>query len=312
MKSAPIPLGVAAALAMAAACWGGAAVMTKATLAEVPPLTLLVVQLAASLAFLGIILVTQRPTLPGWRESLRLGAIGLLNPGLAYTFSMLGLTRTTVSMSTLIWALEPIVILGLAWALLRERLSRPLLLWAGLAVAGVLLVIGVDAGPDAAAALPGDLLILAGMACCALYTVVTRSAGLNYHPLALLLLQQAFALVLALAIWPAELWSLGPGRLAVVPLTAWGWALASGVVYYALAFWFYVVGLRRAPASLAGLFLNLIPVFGVGGAYLVLGERLSAGQWLGAVLIVAAVSGLVYFNRPVAAEAAGLPVPPSA
>jgi drug/metabolite transporter (DMT)-like permease len=46
----------------------------------------------------------------------------------------------------------------------------------------------------------------------------------------------------------------------------WLWAIASGIVYYGLAFWFYITALKQTSATLAGLFLNLIPVFGVRGA----------------------------------------------
>jgi drug/metabolite transporter (DMT)-like permease len=56
---------------------------------------------------------------------------------------------------------------------------------------------------------------------------------------------------------------------------------------------FYLHGLQRLPASTAGLFLNLIPVFGLSGACLWLQERLTAGQWLGAALILAAVCGTI-------------------
>ena len=59
------------------------------------------------------------------------------------------------------------------------------------------------------------------------------------------------------------------------------------------AFWFYIVGLKRVPASTAGQFLNLIPIFGVTGAAIFLGERLGPMQWLGAILILAAVAGIV-------------------
>ena len=58
-------------------------------------------------------------------------------------------------------------------------------------------------------------------------------------------------------------------------------------VYYGLGFSFYIAGLRHLPASYAGAFLPLIPVFGVAAGYLV-GERLEPRQWLGAVVIVAA------------------------
>jgi drug/metabolite transporter (DMT)-like permease len=65
------------------------------------------------------------------------------------------------------------------------------------------------------------------------------------------------------------------------------------MLYYALAFWLYLTGLRRIPAALAGLFLNLIPIFGVGTGYL-LGERLSSLQALGALLIVTAVGAMLW------------------
>ena len=70
-------------------------------------------------------------------------------------------------------------------------------------------------------------------------------------------------------------------------------AIVSGIVYYALAFWFYIVGLKKIPASLAGLFLNLIPIFAIGGAYIFLGERLGAIQWAGAILILVAVAAML-------------------
>jgi drug/metabolite transporter (DMT)-like permease len=65
------------------------------------------------------------------------------------------------------------------------------------------------------------------------------------------------------------------------------------MLYYALAFWLYLTGLRRIPAALAGLFLNLIPVFGVTTGYL-LGERLGFLQSLGSGLIIAAVGAMLW------------------
>jgi drug/metabolite transporter (DMT)-like permease len=50
-----------------------------------------------------------------------------LNPGLAYTLSMLGLTRTTASVATLLWAAEPVLIVALARLLLREPVTRRLI-----------------------------------------------------------------------------------------------------------------------------------------------------------------------------------------
>jgi drug/metabolite transporter (DMT)-like permease len=56
-----------------------------------------------------------------------------------------------------------------------------------------------------------------------------------------------------------------------------------------LAFWLYLRGLSRVAASVAGAFLNLIPVFGIGAAFVFLGEELNDAQWIGAVMILTSV-----------------------
>jgi drug/metabolite transporter (DMT)-like permease len=83
-----------------------------------------------------------------------------------------------------------------------------------------------------------------------------------------------------------------PGLLG---LTAVGFASAvlSGVLYYAVAYWFYLTGLRRVPASIASASFYLVPVFGVAGGFVFLGDRLSPSQWLGVAIAAIAVIGIV-------------------
>jgi drug/metabolite transporter (DMT)-like permease len=54
--------------------------------------------------------------------------------------------------------------------------------------------------------------------------------------------------------------------------------------------------LKGITTTAAGLCLNLIPVFGLLIAMPVLGERLSALQWVGAVVIVVSVAALTWVN----------------
>ncbi len=285
--------GFMVSLVLAAACWGFGAVMSKYALEQIPPLTLLIIQLVVSVALLWLAVLAQGVRIRLNRDTVRLGLIGILNPGLASMFSLIGLSRTTASISALLWAAEPILIIGFAWFLLGERLTRPVLVCAAFAIAGVVMIAGIDMAAGAGNSLLGNLLIVAGVCCCALYTVLTRRSVAQLAPLAIVALQQTAALVVALLIWPVE-WRGGMStQLAAVRFTAWAWGAAGGLVYYALAFWFYIVGLQRAPASLAGLFLNLIPIFGLGGAYLFLRERLAPAQWLGALVILAAVVAIV-------------------
>jgi drug/metabolite transporter (DMT)-like permease len=298
-------------LILAAACWGLATVISKGVLGYFPPLTLLVIQLTVSASFLWAIVAGQRRHVPISKRNFQLGLIGVLNPGLAYTFSLIGLTLTTASMSTLIWAAEPILILGLAWLILCERLTRPLIAFSVVAIIGVFLVAGIDLDAGRHASVLGNVLTLIGVGCCALYTVLTRRVVANADPIVLVALQQTFALAWALMIWPIE-WSRGElANLTAVSLPVWLLAVASGIIYYGLAFWFYITGLKRASASLAGLFLNLIPIFGVGGAYLFLGERLTIVQWLGAILILTAVVGALRLGRVEPIPVSNLQLPAS-
>ena len=74
-----------------------------------------------------------------------------------------------------------------------------------------------------------------------------------------------------------------------VPLSMVLLAIVSGIIQYALAFWLYLIALQKLSASIASFYLTLIPLFGVGGAYVILGEQLTFWQWIGALCILAAV-----------------------
>lgn len=274
-------------LVAAAACWGVGTVITKQVLADVAPLTLLPIQLAASCVFLMVVAQVSRTPVTWSPQLRRLGALGVLNPGLAYALGLLGLTSISASMSVILWATEPVLIVALAVVLLHDRVPRGLVVTMAVAVAGVLLVVY---RPGAAGAGVGMALTIGAVAACALYTVLARRLLLDDAALTVALVQQmaalAFALLLA-AVGQAvagDAWNVSSLSAGV-----WLGAAASGVLYYGLAFWFYLTGLRQVSASVAGVFITLVPVFGVSAGYLV-GERLSARQWVGAAIVLVAVA----------------------
>ena len=160
----PPAYGVAVAAAvLSAACWGSATVMSKAVLAHMPPLTLLTVQLTASIAVLWLVVLVLRCPVRLDRSSRRASLSGLLEPGLAYTFGIVGLALTTASSAALLGAAEPLFILCLAWLLLKERVGVAMLALAAMATLGILLVIFPDTSAlPGQGSLTGDLLVLAG------------------------------------------------------------------------------------------------------------------------------------------------------
>ena len=303
MLGSPSPRRAILALILAAASWGVGTVISKRAVDEIPPLTLLPVQLAASLVFLIVLtrwrgdVARDRPTPP------ILGRLGILNPGIAYALSLLGLVHISASLSVLLWTTEPLMILLLAAWLLRERIGPLLVALSMTAVAGMLLVIG---GQGADGDLLGVTLTLAGIGCCAVYTVVARRwIGGADSTLRVVAAQQRWALgfaVVALvavtALGTVGTVGGGAGAVAVSP-EGWLSAIVSGVLYYGLAYWLYLSGLREVPAAFAASSFYLIPVFGVSAGYLLLGERLEPPQLLGGAVVLVSVFAIVWRGAPI-------------
>jgi probable blue pigment (indigoidine) exporter len=279
-------------LILAATCWGVGTVISKAALAEFAPLTLLAVQLGSSLVVLAVLLRAQRsPLLAG--APPRLSRLGLLNPGLAYALSLLGLVTITASLAVLLWALEPLLIVGLAGVFLRERITPAFIALSLVAVAGMVVVLW-DPGATSGE-LIGIALTVAGVVCCAVYSVLTRKFIPDAQETGQVVFsQQAYALGLAVVLVVGVI-ALGgsPVSTALTPLGLAS-AIGSGVLYYAGAYWFYLGALRRVPASLAAVSFYLIPIVGLAGSALILGERLEPRQWLGVVVVLGAVLAIVW------------------
>jgi drug/metabolite transporter (DMT)-like permease len=286
---APTSRVAVAALVAAAACWGLGTVVSKQVVDEVEPLTLLPVQLVASCLLLLVVALVRRESFAWSPPVRRLAALGVINPGIAYALGLIGLTTITASMSVLLWALEPVVIMLLAALVLRERIPLGLAAAVAVAISGVLLVVYQ---PGAAGDAVGITLTLVSIGFCALYAVLTRRLMLDDSSLTVVLLQQAAALLFAIALATCVELAGGSGwDLSGHGAEDWLSAAASGILYYGLGFWFFVTGLRRVPASVAGAFLPLIPVFGLAAGYLV-GERLDVRQWIGAAVIMAATAAI--------------------
>ena len=276
------------AIVIACAFWALGTILSKSLLANLPPITVLVIQLAPSVAILWLLVVTKGAVWPPMRMLILLGLLGLLNPGWSYTLNIFGLAETTASVATLLWAAEPILILGLAWVFLGEHLTGRLVATMILAMCGVALVSGL--GTSGLMNSPtgyGSALVLAGVLCCAIYTVIARSLAAD--PLLTVAVQQTVALAWTVAIWPIELRAGAWGIVLALPPQDLAKAAMSGVMYYAAAYWLYLFALKSMPASMAGSFFNLIPVFGIAAAYVFLGERLTPTQWSGGVLVLLAM-----------------------
>lgn len=284
-----VPASAIGCALLASLSWGFGISAVKQALDYLPPAHLLVVQLLFSAVAIGALALMQRVRWPQRRQAVVGGATGILEFGLGYGVGTIGLYLTTASNTALISTSEPFFVLVLAWIILREPLSPRMVACALAAAAGLVLVVAPDTTHARMSLLGGDMLLLFQYFCGGLYAILSRRAVADTDPLALCTLQFGSGCLFAAALVALASMLGLIGEWPSLSVAAVGWALLSGMLQFALPFWLHLVALRHMPASLFSFFLALVPVFGVAGAMLFLGERLTAIQIAGGVILLAAL-----------------------
>lgn len=287
MPREPLPKQILALLALllAAASWGSTATFTKFALSSWEPMTLLLIQiLAANIVLWGAVLL--RGSSPRVPQPWRVARLGLLEPGISYVLITIAVQHTSAANATVIAALESLITLGLAAVILKETLTRSAVGAAIVAACGVL-VLELTGGFGGVYL--GDGLMLLGILAAASYAIGARRIAADHDPLTMTALQFTASLALiapvALLTWCL---ALETPTLAAPP-AAWGAALGVGVLGYAGSFLLYNFALAHLRAGVASMSLNLLPVFGIATAALVLGERITLAGIIGTALILVAV-----------------------
>jgi drug/metabolite transporter (DMT)-like permease len=295
---------VAAAL-VATLCWGAGMTLTKLALNYFEPALLLVIQLIASVGFLVCVACALRVRRPSLKSLAGIWWLGVLEPGLAYFLGLEGLKRISAAEAVVLSSTESILVVVLAWLFVKERLRGTVLVLAVIGASGAVLVAGSHFGVGStAASLSGDALLIGGVLCAAAYVVLSSRVASVTEPLSALIAQQGVAVLLAVGM--VVFFGTRPLAIQHVAMQGWALAVASGIVQYACAFWFYLWALKGLSAGVAGLYLSLIPVFGLLVAIPVLGDHLTAVQWLGAALIVGSVVVLTWLRDEHQAAAASV------
>jgi drug/metabolite transporter (DMT)-like permease len=220
-----------------------------------------------------------------WKALLGLGIIGI---GSHNALAYLGLRYTTAVNGVILNSFIPVMIVGLSWALLRERLASLQVAGIAVSLAGVLTILsrGSLAMLLSFRLNGGDLLIILSMAMWSIYTIALRYRPRGMHFLSFLFVIACIGDLAILPFYVAESafgeaihWTKGAA------LALGGVALFSSVVAYI----FWNRGVEEVGASVAGLFVHLMPVFGVVLAWLILDERLAPFHVAGIALILCGI-----------------------
>jgi drug/metabolite transporter (DMT)-like permease len=217
---------------------------------------------------------------------LALAAIGIAgHTALAY----IGLNYTTATNGVILNSFIPVLIVAIAWISFGERLSLAQVAGIGVSLAGVLAILS-QGSLAALAALrlnAGDLLVIVSMAMWAVYTLMLRWRPPALGPLAFLFVLAALGDVCILPFW---LWEIASGRSVAWSPTTIVALLSVALFSSVLAYVFWNRGVDAIGAQVAGLFIHLMPVFGVLLAWLFLGERLEVYHVAGIALILAGIA----------------------
>ena len=266
--------------------WAAGTLITKVAVdrTTLRPSAVLTVQLATSVMFLALIAAI-RHQLPRREASLwRRGLSGLLEPALSYQLFIAGLAFTSAGHASLIGAAEPLLVPFGAWLLYRQHPSRALFVLVAVVAGGSVLLVGGAGGGS----IKGDLLVLAGTVSAASYVVVSSRSVASTTPLTLALVQQIIALAATVVI--ASVIAVASGGVGHERAPTLLVIALSGIVMTALPFPLYLTALRHLETAVAAQYIALIPVFGLGGALLFLGETITLIQGVGAIVIIAALA----------------------
>ncbi|GAB4169328.1 MAG: DMT family transporter [Rhodocyclaceae bacterium] len=266
--------------------WAGNWVVGRGIRADVPPIALSFWRWAIAFVLLAPfawphVRAQRAALLRHWRVLAVLGVTGgACHNALTYT----GLAYTSATNGVLLASATPIMIIALSRLILGRRV-RPME-WVGVIVSSCGILAIVSAGdPGRLAALranPGDLWVLVAMLSWALYTVLLFWRPAGVHPYAFLAAITFFGL---LGLLPFYGWEIASGRL-IVP----GWA-AAGAIGYAgvfpalIGFVFWNRAVAEVGANRAGVFMHLMPPFGILLSMIFLDEQPAAYHAAGIALI---------------------------
>jgi drug/metabolite transporter (DMT)-like permease len=255
--------GAIAAGVLAPALWAGNFVVGRAVHQTLPPLTLnglrWLVALAALLPMFGRSAWAARAELTRkWR------GIGLLAlSGVVGFNSMLyvGLQHTTALSAAMIFSITPLLIIGLSAWIGGARISILQALAGLVSVTGALIVLGGDIGNlGSGGMIGGNFIVLLACFVWAAYCVAIKTCRINADSGSILLASVICGLLIQIPLSIGEITIGGLPHIDSPALIAVAY-LGLGAAALGFLVWQFAVA-RLGPAR-CGVFLNLIPVFGI-------------------------------------------------
>ncbi len=274
-------------LVMAMLVWASSFIALKSAIGPMGPMSVIFGRmLSASLVF--VFFIKSFFKLEFTKEDIKYIAIMvLLEPCLYFIFEAKALQFTSASQAGMLTSMMPLITAIGAGLILKEKITKRLLFGAFLAVCGaVWLSISTDSSSVANNPVLGNFLEFMAMVCGAGYAISIRRLSKKFSALFLTAVQSFAG---AVFFFPFFLWEYTTAGFEF-DLKAIAWTLYLGVVVTLGGYGLFNMALSRVEASKASIYINLIPVFTLLLAYLILGENMKFVELIASAVILLGVA----------------------
>ncbi|MBN2198317.1 MAG: DMT family transporter [Candidatus Aminicenantes bacterium] len=256
--------------------------------------------LVATAILFAILFFREKSAAVSRSDFLMLALIGVMGNFLYQALFIQGLKWTSATNTSLILATTPVLVALISLLLKHERL--PAVAWAGIVISfsGLYLIITRQPGALSLGGptLKGDALVFVGNVFWTLYTVFSKPLLERISPLKLTAWTMASGTLAYLPLAAPDL-----GRMNWrLPLGAWAGLAYSAVFAIVIGFVVWYASVRRVGNSRTAIYGNITPVLTAVSAHIILNERLSGIQAVGAAVILVGVyltrSGHRLFPKP--------------
>lgn len=271
-------------LVIVAFLWGGTFIAGRIAAGYLPPLTNAAIRFLLAGAGIVVLLTMSH----SWRSVRLLDLVLLTLMGLSgvVAYNLLffgGLHLISANRAALIVATNPAITMLAARFVLGEPLGTRRILGIVISLVGAAVVVTGGHGISLALGGRGDLMLFGCVGSWVCYTLLARQVLRRVPSMTAssysTLIGMTILVVLAVP-------DVSFGRLLSVPAQAWAALAFLGIFGTTIGFKWYIDGVSMLGAGRAAQFINLVPVFAVVQAMVVLGEKPSAASLLGGALVI--------------------------
>ena len=276
---------------LAVTVWGLSFIATKIALQELNPLIIINIRLGLSIPLLGTLaFLSKRSFKISLKQSMMILLLALISI-LHLMIQVTGLKYTSAANTGWIIGTAPIFIVVLGWIFLKEKITLKQFFGILVSAGGLFLLISKgDIKSVSFISGYGDLLILASCATWGFFSIVNRKISLNYSPLMSTFYLFVFMAFITLPLiisreTISSLMNLSPKVIFAL--------LFLGIFCSGLGYALWAKALSEMPSANVASFLYIEPFITFFGAWLILGEPITAIIVISGLIIM---SGIYFVN----------------